>query len=390
MRIIHTSDLHIGRDFENSSLESVQREFLTWLIDQVSAQQADALIIAGDVWDKASPSKDAVRALTQFFDRLDALDIDTFVIAGNHDTAARLAFRGEPGDSRAVRVFAQDEDYPTPFVFTKNGETVVITGIPFLDPQRFLEPRPDAEGKPRPRTHQTVLEDAVTVARERHEGLPAAPTIAISHAYVRGGTISDSERRTIGNADLVDASVFASFDYVALGHLHRPQLIDGSEAIAYSGSPIPYSFSEAHEKSIRIVDIAPNGSITAQSVPVPMGRPVIVLTDTMDALLNDAKYHAYVEHWVSAKLTDPGVQAEPKQRLSTRFPFIATVSYASAGGGIGDEGEGGCCEEAPIAERTPEAVVADFWQSVTKRVLTEEQQTIVSDGLEQASKGGQE
>jgi len=384
MRIIHTSDLHIGRDFENSSLEVVQREFLDWLIRTVIDQSADALVIAGDVWDKNMPSKEAVRALTQFFDQLDARGIPTFVIAGNHDSAARLAFRGEPGDSRSVRIFAQDEDYPTPYLFRKGGETLAIIGIPFLDPQRFLEPLPDTEGNPRPRTHQVVLEDAIAVARERLEQLPPSPTLVISHSYVRGANVSDSERRTVGNADMVDAAVFAGFNYVALGHLHRPQLIDGNEAMAYSGSPIPYSFSEAHPKSVRIVDIATDGSVTASSVSIPMGRPVIVLTDTMANLLNEASYAKYADHWVSVKLTDREIQAEPKQRLSIRFPFVASVSYATRDAGENAAaGADDCCGD-DLANRSPESVVADFFQQVTGDSLTSNQSTVVADGMAQA------
>ena len=388
MRFIHTSDLHIGRDFENSSLEDVQREFLDWLFDQVGEQRADALIIAGDIWDKNLPSKEAVRALTQFFDRLDAAGIDTFVIAGNHDSAPRLAFRGEPGDSRSVRVFAQDEDYPAPYVFTKGSESVAIVGIPFLDPQRFLEPRPDANGNPRPRTHQSVLEDAVAVAREGLAQLPTMPTVAISHAYVRGASVSDSERRTVGNADMVDAAVFAGFDYVALGHLHRPQTIDGNEAVAYSGSPIPYSFSEAHAKSIRVVDLAADGTVAATTVAVPMGRPVVVLTDTMENLLNDPRYAKYADHWVSAKLEDREVQAEPKQRLARRFPFVATVSYVRIPGEAAAQDDDGCCGES-MAERSPEAVVADFWRQTTGDALTSAQEAVVTEGLAMARKAVQ-
>ena len=383
MRFIHTSDLHIGRDFENSSLEDVQREFLEWLLDQVSEQQADALIIAGDIWDKNMPSKEAVRALTQFFDRLDAEGIDTFVIAGNHDSAPRLAFRGEPGDSRSVRVFAQDEEYPTPYVFTKGGQSIAIVGIPFLDPQRFREPRPDSEGNPRPRTHQTALEDAAAVARERLAELPTMPTIAISHAYVRGASVSDSERRTVGNADMVDAAVLEGFDYVALGHLHRPQTIDGNEAIAYSGSPIPYSFSEAHPKSVRVVDIGPDGSVVARTVAIPMGRPVAVLTDTMENLLTDAKYEKYTHHWVSVKLEDRSVQAEPKQRLSRRFPYVASISYVRIPGLATEVEDDDCCGTS-MAESAPEDVVADFWKQTTGVDLNAAQEAVVTEGLAQA------
>lgn len=388
MRLIHTSDLHIGRDFENSSLESVQLEFLDWLIGQVEEQGADALIIAGDVWDKHTPSKDAVRALTAFFDKLDALGIDTFVIAGNHDTAARLAFRGEPGDARSVRVFAEDEQYPTPFTLTKNGETVHIVAIPYIDPPRYQTPRPDAEGNPRPRTHQTMLEDAVAVARERLAELPAAPTIAIAHAYVRGASPTDSERRIVGNADMVNAEIFAGFSYVALGHLHRPQLIDGSNAIAYSGSPIPYSFSEAHPKSIRVVDISPDGSVAASLVTVPMGRPVIVLTDTMENLLHSDQYMGYTGHWVSVKLRDTEIQADPKQRLAVRFPYVVSIAYARDQAPNADQESDNCCA-APAAERTPEQVIAEFVLDVAGRPLTSPEAEIVQAALIDARKAVQ-
>jgi exonuclease SbcD len=182
----------------------------------------------------------------------------------------------------------------------------------------------------------------------------------------------------VGGSDVVDAAVFEGFDYVALGHLHRPQEIGGNPAIAYSGSPIPYSFSEDHQKSVRLVEIDETGFIGATTIPIPVGRPVKVLTDSMSNLLECPEYGAFVGHWISAKLTDELAQVEPMRRLRDRFPHVASVSYDNTrrSGAVGpDDGS------VDIATRHPSEVVRDFVADLQGRVVTSAEDELIVQGL---------
>jgi len=237
MKIIHTSDWHIGREFENESLQAEQNAFLSWLTEQIKIHKVDLVVVAGDIYDKAMPKGDAVTLLDRGLDSIRSSGAEILLISGNHDNAARLNFGAQRQRSSGVYIYAQDESYPTPFLYEKDGQKVGFVAIPFLDPQRAPQPMPKESGESRPRTHQTVLEDAIFKAREQMQSFGDAPTICVAHAYVQGSEISESERHSVGNADLVDASIFDGFTYTALGHLHRPQVIPGHEAVAYSGSP---------------------------------------------------------------------------------------------------------------------------------------------------------
>ena len=357
MKIIHTSDWHIGREFENESLQVEQSAFLSWLTEQIKIHAVDLVVVAGDIYDKAMPKGDAVTLLDRGLDSSRSAGAEILLISGNHDNAARLNFGAQRQRSSGVYIYAQDESYPTPFLYEKNGQKVGFVAIPFLDPQRAPQPIPNEGGESRPRTHQTVLEDAIFKAREQMQSFGDAPTICVAHAYVQGSEISESERHSVGNADLVDAAIFDGFTYTALGHLHRPQVIPGHNAVAYSGSPLPYSFSEDHAKSVRLIELKHEGSLAVETLSIPVGRPVIVLTDSFDNLLYDPKYTKYVDYWVSAKLADEGVIEEPMTRLRTRFPHIAALAYADVrrSGAEGPlEGAGG------IDDQTPMEVILDF------------------------------
>ena len=357
MRIIHTSDWHIGREFENESLAPEQSGFLSWLAEQIKIHNVDLVVVAGDIYDKAMPKGEAVTLLDRSLDLIRSAGAEILLISGNHDNAARLNFGAHRQRASGVYIYAQDETYPTPFLYEKNGQKVGFVAIPFLDPQRAPQPLPEKNGDSRPRTHQTVLEDAIFKAREQMQEFGDVPTICVAHAYVQGSEISESERHSVGNADLVDASIFDGFTYTALGHLHRPQVIPGHNAVAYSGSPLPYSFSEDHVKSVRLIELKDDGTLGCESLKIPVGRPVIVLSDSFDNLLNDPKYEKYVDYWVSAKLMDEGVIEEPMSRLRVRFPHIAALAYSDvrrSGAEGPNEGAGA------IDEQTPMQIILDF------------------------------
>jgi len=377
MKILHTSDWHIGRRFEREPLDADQQGFLEWLATRVEEHGVDLVIVAGDVFDRSLPAEDAVGLLDAGIDGLRAAGATVALIPGNHDSARRLGFGARRQALAGVHVFADDQGPPVPWLFESDGDAVVVVAVPYLDPLVVPAPGPGAGGAPPARTHGAVLAAYLDAGRKGLASYAAVPSVAVAHANVVGGLPSDSEKAlTIGGADAVAASVFEGFDYVALGHLHRPQDVGGDARVAYSGSPLPYSFSEDHAKSVRLVELGA-GTVTVTEHPVPVGRPVATIEGPLEQLLCDPAHDALVDHWVAARLTDRTAQVEPLERLRSRFPHAVSVRYSGAGtpGGAGGWGvtdgpraagrAGGAGADRPV-----EDVVLDFLEEV--RGLTAE------------------
>jgi DNA repair protein SbcD/Mre11 len=381
MRIIHTSDWHIGRRFERESLEDDQRSFLTWLAGQVSEHGVDLVLVAGDIYDRSQPAEDAVALLDQGLDGLRAAGAEILLVPGNHDSARRLGFGAARQALGGVHVFADDQHPPVPWVFGAGDDRVAVVAVPFLDPYAVPAPHPAADGSPRARTHEHVLADALESAWALLSPADQLPTICVAHAYVSGAVESDSERvLSIGGTDRVDASVFAGFDYVALGHLHRPQRIDGNDTVAYSGSPLPYSFSEDHAKSVRLLEVDATGFTDIRTIPVPVGRPVVTLTGTLDELLSHTAHDRYLEHWVAARLTDETVRTQPMERLRARFPYAVHMRYVPrADGTTGSVGNGPA--GIRFEEQPKEDVIVEFLTELRGREPAASERELVSAAL---------
>jgi len=387
MRIIHTSDWHIGRRFERESLADGQQAFLSWLAGLVAEEHVDLVVVAGDVYDRSLPSEDAVDLLDRGLDAVRTAGAQVAMISGNHDSARRLGFGAGRQALGGVHVFADDRSPPIPRVLSAGDDQVALVAVPFLDPQLAATPKPARDGTPRATTHQNVLADALEAGRLALATLDPMPSIAIAHAYVSGAGLSDSERiLAIGGADQVDPSVLDGFDYVALGHLHRPQRIGGTDTVAYSGSPLPYSFSEDHPKSVRLFEVAGGRIGDISTVPVPVGRKVITLTGTLLGLLTDPAHERYSDRWVAARLTDDTVQTQPMERLRSRFPHAVSLRYDNpATGAIVDFGTTG----PPIEERADEDVVLQFLEEVRDRPPSQSERGLVLDALASARRESQ-
>ena len=379
MRILHTSDWHLGRRFERESLEDDQRAFLVWLAGVVTEERVDLVLVAGDVYDRSQPAEDAVALLDEGLDRLRAAGARIALIPGNHDSARRLGFGAGRQALGGVHVFADDQRPPVPWVFATGEERVAVLAVPFLDPYGVPAPRNAADGSLRNRTHEHALADALESGRALLDAGDPMPTICMAHAYVSGAEESDSERAlSVGGTDRVDPGVFTGFNYVALGHLHRPQRIGGLDSVAYSGSPLPYSFSEDHPKSVRILDLDAGGLTGVRTVPIPVGRPVITLTGTLDELLTDTSLDRWLDHWVAARLTDETVRTQPMERLRGRFAHAVSLRYVPTdeGSTVARGARGAVLEEQPKEE-----VVVEFLTELRGRAPVESERALVRDAL---------
>jgi exonuclease SbcD len=379
MRLLHTSDWHIGKRFEEIDLIPQQAEFCDWLVDFVRQEQIEAVLLAGDIFDRALPKGDAIDLVDDVFNRLSDAGATIVAISGNHDSAAslNLGSRFMSGAGLIVRTERQtltDIGAPVTIYGKSKGDSVEVLPLPYIDPQRV--DLPDNT----PRQHDAALE--LVLNHHKKSLTDVSKTIVMSHSFVSGGLESDSERPlTIGGTGMIPTSLFADFGYVALGHLHRPQSV-GSDKIFYSGSPMAYSFSEQHPKSIRVIEIGDN--ITSMTADVRVGRRVITLKDSLDNLLKLSEYEQHKDSFLRARLTDTSLQLGVAERLRKRFPHIISVEQPA----LTQQGQLTLDDIRNTARMSPEKIVHRYIEE-TFDEIDEFRTELVNESLLATMKGDQ-
>lgn len=393
MRVLHTSDWHLGRSFGTQSLLEDQVRFLGWLCDVVAKHRVEIVVVAGDVFDRAVPPADAVAAWRDHLVALRRLGARVVAIAGNHDHVVRLSAYDGLTDDAGIWVRGGHERAGEIVEIDGSDGSIAVVPVPFLDPllARTVagdggtgEADADAAGAPRA-THESVLRGALDRARAAVGG---RRSIAIAHAWVQGGEQSESERMlSVGGAGQVDVSLFDGFSYVALGHLHRPQVAGGRGTVRYSGSPLPYSFSENHEKQVLLVDLDAEGRVDTRPIPVEVGRAVATIEGTIDDLL-EARIHERVkDHWIRARLTDRELVLDARQRLRKRFPHVVEVVQVALQEAPGEHLAAGAAFEPT---KSPLDVSLDFWRAVTGTSPDDAVRELLRGALEGAHSSGEQ
>lgn len=323
MRLLHTSDWHLGRSFHRESLHDAQRAYLDHLVEVVRARRVDAVLVAGDVYDRALPGLEAVALFDDVLHRLAGLGVPTVFISGNHDSARRLGVGAGLIGRAGVHLRTDPGECAEPVLLADEHGPVAVYGLPYLEPTLVRERFGLERGG-----HAAVLGAAMDQVRAdlaaRPEGTRA---VVLAHAFVTGGETSDSERDiAVGGVASVPATVFDGVHYAALGHLHGCQTL--APHLRYSGSPLAYSFSEVNQrKTMWLVDLAADGSVAAERVDCPQPRPLACLRDTLDRLLDDERYAPFEQSWVQATLTDAVRPTEPMERLRRRFPHTLQLLF---------------------------------------------------------------
>lgn len=346
MRILHTSDWHLGRTLHGVDLTDHHATFLDHLVDLVRAERVDAVLVAGDVYDRAIPPVDSVELLSETLARLTE-HTHVVVTPGNHDSAARLGFGAAMFRDRLVvrsRVTAVAD--PVELPDRDGGVGALVYALPYLDPDltRAAVTEEGEDGTPvRPaRSHEAVTAAALRrvsadLTRRRADDGARVPAVLVAHAFVTGGAASDSERDIrVGGVDQVPSGVFGApdlLDYVALGHLHGPQRV-GREGVdpvmRYAGSPLAFSFSEArHHKSTALVELGADGVRGVELVDAPVGRRLADATGTLEELLGRAFDHL-TDHWLRVSVTDDVRPAQMWAQVSRRFPHALVVQHTPA------------------------------------------------------------
>ena len=336
MRIVHTSDWHLGRSFGPVSLRADQAAFCDEFVRIVEDQRADLVVIAGDIFDRPVAPIESIELFRSTLQRLSSLDAIVAVISGNHDGADRLSPYGNLFDGSGVYIRGGYEGVGRVIPLEFDDGPLDLVLLPFLNPIAAPDDNPDRTVEEKlersvRRTHHQVLADAIERARGE---LQAPRSVAVAHAFVVGGSQpeeSDSERvLEVGGTGAVSASVFDGFSYTALGHLHRPQKV-GRETIRYCGTPLPYSFSEDHQKSVTVVDMDADGDVAISTIDLDVGRKVYSMKGTMDELLAEGSHPEAVNRFVHATVTDPGVVLDAKSRLEARYPLTIEVKLQPSG-----------------------------------------------------------
>ncbi|MGO1423107.1 MAG: exonuclease SbcCD subunit D [Brachybacterium sp.] len=333
MKILHTSDWHLGRTLHKVDLHAHQAAFLDWLVDLVRAEQVDVVVIPGDVYDRAVPAVSSVTLLDGALARLADTGATVVLTSGNHDSPERLGF-GRSLMRSGIHLLTDVPGIEHPVSVEDEHGEVMFFGLPYLEPDRARTVLVGEDEAPLARSHEAVTRAALDRVRQRAATRPDARTVVLAHTFVTGGDASDSERDlSVGGVDSVPAGVLGGIDYLALGHLHGCQDLTrlvGAPAW-YSGSPLAFSFSEKnHRKSVLLVDLGEPGTpAEVRRIQTPVPRPLTELRGTLAEILARADEHG--GDWVKAVVTDPARPAHLQEQLREAFPHLLLTEYAPEG-----------------------------------------------------------
>ncbi|MFJ4829068.1 exonuclease SbcCD subunit D [Streptomyces sp. NPDC088747] len=323
MKLLHTSDWHLGRAFHRVNMLEAQSEFIGHLVSTVRERGVDAVVVSGDVYDRAVPPLAAVELFDDVLHRLADLGVPTVMISGNHDSARRLGVGAGLIGRAGIHLRTEASACGIPVVLPDAHGDVAFYGLPYLEPALVKD-----QFRVEKAAHETVLAAAMDRVRaDLATRLPGTRSVVLAHAFVTGGLASDSERDiTVGGVSAVPAGVFDGVDYTALGHVHGSQTI--TEHVRYSGSPLAYSFSEAdHRKSMWLVELGPEGLLGAERVDCPVPRALARIRGRLEDLLADPGLARHEDAWVEATLIDPVRPADPMARLAERFPHTISLVF---------------------------------------------------------------
>jgi len=328
MRVLHTSDWHLGRTFHGRDLLAEQESVLSGLADLVTDEKVDVVVMSGDLYDRAVPSAEAVGVCARVLGRIAAAGAQIVITPGNHDSAPRLGAFGEFAAAGGLHLRTSVMDVANPVLLADEHGPVAFYGIPYLEPEIARQ----GLGLPDLRTHAHVLGEAMTRVRADLAARSGARSVVLAHAFVIGGQISDSERTiAVGGVPHVPSAVFAGVDYAALGHLHGPQTL--ADHLRYSGSPMAYSFSEArHRKSVWLVDLDAGGLAGVERRELPVPRALATVRGDLDDVLTDPRHDGLVDKFLSVELTDPARPVDAMRRLQVRFPHAVHLDWRPEGG----------------------------------------------------------
>ena len=320
MKFIHLSDLHLGKRVNEIPMTDDQAYILTQILNIIDAEHPDAVVIAGDVYDKSVPPAEAVTLFDGFLCRLAERKLPVLIISGNHDSPERLAFGGRLMEGAGIHLSPVYDGNVEPVTLSDSHGEVHFWLLPFVKPAHVKRYFPDAGIE--------SYTDALRTAVEHMDLDFSGRNVLVTHQFVTGAVTCESEEISVGGSDNVDISVFDGFDYVALGHLHGPQNI-GSNCVRYCGTPLKYSFSEAgHHKSVTVVELGEKSSLHLQTIPLNPRHDLREIRGTFAELTDKSFYQGTaVEDYLHIILTDEEDVPEAVGQLRVIYPNLMKLSY---------------------------------------------------------------
>jgi exonuclease SbcD len=367
MKFFHLSDLHLGKRVNEFSMIDDQTDILTKIVALAKKHKPDAVLIAGDVYDKAMPVVEAVQLLDRFLVWLNELGVAVFMISGNHDSAERVAFAADLLKNSNVHIVQTYQGKLAPITVTDDNGEVCIWMLPYLKPSLVKRHFPDKGINTYTDALREVLSGADIDTSKRN--------ILVAHQFVTGAATSESEEIYIGGSENVDGSLFDAFDYVALGHLHRPQHV-GRETLRYSGTPLKYSFSEADdEKSVTVVDMGDKGDISISTLALTPAHEMRVIKGTYNELMSrDFQRTLDTDDYVRVVLTDEHEEPDARRKLEMVYQNLMSLEYDNKRTQAASD-----FTTADATERkTPTEYFDDFFQMQNGQPLNAEQSEYVS------------
>lgn len=378
MKLMHISDLHLGKRVNEFSMIEDQKYILTNIINIIDDLKLDGVIIAGDVYDKSVPSSEAVELFDDFLVRLSKRNLKVFVISGNHDSAERIAFGGRLMDKSGIYMSPVYNGNVEPITLTDNFGEINFYMLPFIKPSNVRRFYADEE--------IISYTDAVKVAIKAMNIDTSKRNILVTHQFVTGANRTESEEISVGGADNVDASVFSDFDYVALGHIHRSQKCGGSEFIRYSGTLLKYSFSEAKDiKSVTIVDIKDKGDISLDFIELTPKRDMVEIKGTYEELTLKSFWENtdYNENYMHITLTDEEDIPDALTKLRVIYKNIMKLDYDNKRTRTANMIDGA----NNLKEKSPLEHFEEFYELLNGQGLSEEQSSFMTEIIREIWEG---
>ncbi|WP_195377181.1 exonuclease SbcCD subunit D [Anaerotruncus rubiinfantis] len=377
MKLIHLSDLHLGKRVNEFSMLEDQEYILKKIINAIDDECPDGIIIAGDIYDKSIPSAEAVELFDDFLVSLAKRKLQVFVISGNHDSPERIAFGNRLMDASGIHLSPVYDGNVIPFCLHDDYGEVNIFMLPFVKPANIRRFFPDSG--------IVSYTDAVRIAIQNMPVNSANRNVLITHQFVMGALRSESEDISVGGSDNIDASVFDEFDYVALGHIHGPQNI-GSERVRYSGTPLKYSFSEAsHQKSITVVELGEKGCLSVRTVSLTPQRDMAEIKGSYNELTRKSYYEntSYQDDYMHITLTDEEDILDAMGKLRVIYHNLMKLDYDNKRTRHSAEVNGSDAVET----KTPFELFAEFYELQNNAPMSEEQSALINQMIEKIWEG---
>lgn len=370
MKFVHLADLHIGKRVNGFSMIEDQKYILSQIADIIKSENPDAIIIAGDVYDKSVPTAEAVCLLDSFFTSLCSLCTHIFVISGNHDSSERLAFCSGALKNSGLYISPVFDGKVMSVDMTDEFGTVAVHLLPFVKPSvvRAVYEIEDS----------LTYTEAVSEVVSRMEVDETKRNVLVAHQFVTGSARSESEEVSVGGLDDVDAAVFAPFDYTALGHIHRPQQHGAN--IRYSGSPLKYSFSEAaYDKSVTVVTLGAKGDVAVDTVPLVPMHDMREIKGSYMQITDKSFYENFAaDDYVHITLTDEDDIIDAVGKLRSIYPNIMKLDYDNERTRANAE----ITVDTELRSKTPSELFSELYKMQNNADMTEKQRNFLTELLE--------